>query len=276
MRSTIIKGPIGPIHILEASAPVTTEESEAVPVVFIHGMVLSASVWESQLARLAGTRYAIALDVRGHGDSAPPDDGNYAPASCAADVFAVLDELGLDRVAIVGNSFGACIALAAGAIAPHRIAQLILVDPPGDFTKLSVDVYEERMVPFQRALETEDWRAAVEASFNEALIGSTADTRDRILANLAATGRDRIFGMYRGMFAFDAVDALDRYLAAPGTRAHAIIAPSNAWPFSLHILHPALTATAIADTGHWLMLDAPEAFGKELDLCLEAVGTSNK
>jgi len=45
----------------------------------------------------------MALDVRGQGDSAPPEDGNYAPASRAADVFAVLDGLGLHRVAIVGT-----------------------------------------------------------------------------------------------------------------------------------------------------------------------------
>lgn len=268
MRSTIIKGPIGPIHILESSPSVTPAESEAVPVLFVHGMVLSASIWEPQLAHLGRTRRTIALDVRGHGDSAPPEDGNYAPASCATDVFAVLDELGIDRVAIVGNSFGACIGLAAAAIAPHRIAQLILVDPPGDFTKVPPEVYETQLVPFQRALETEDMSVAVEASFNEALTGSTADTRDRILANLAATGRDRLFGMYRGMFAFEAVDALDRYLGAPGTRARAIVAPSNAFPFSLHILRPSLTTTTIADTGHWLMLDAPEAFARELDLGL--------
>jgi pimeloyl-ACP methyl ester carboxylesterase len=268
MRSTILTGPIGPIHILEASPPVTAGESEAVPVVFIHGMVLSASVWDTQLARLGGTRRTIALDVRGHGDSAPPEDGNYAPVSCAADVLAVLDGLGLDRVAIVGNSFGACIALAVGAIAPHRIAQLILVDPPGDFTQLPVEVYEAEMLPFLRALETEDWRAAMEVGFNNALTGSVAGTRDRILANLAATPRDRLFGMYRALFAFDAVDSLDRYLAAPGTRAHAIIAPSNAFPFSLHILRPTLTTTTIPDTGHWLMLDAPEEFARELDKLL--------
>lgn len=276
MRSTTIKGPIGSIHILESSPSVTPAESEPVPVVFVHGMTTSASIWEPQLARLGRTRRTIALDMRGHGDSAPPEDGNYAPASCAADVFAVLDELGIDRVVLVGHSFGACIALATAAAAPHRIAQLILVDPPGDFTKLPVEVYEAQLVPFQRALETEDWRAAVEAGFSDALTGGTADTRDRILACLAATGRDRLFGMYGGMFAFEAVDALDRYLAAPGTRAEAIIAPSNAFPFSLHILRPALTATAIGDTGHWLMLDAPEAFARELDLCLEAAGTSNK
>ena len=113
--------------------------------------------------------------------------------------------------------------------------------------------------PLPEGLETEDWRAAVETSFNEALTGSTAQTRDRVLAWLAATPQDCLSGMSRGMFAFEAVDALDRYLAAPGTRAHAIIATSNTFPFSLHILRPTLTTTTIPDTGHWLMLDAPEA-----------------
>jgi hypothetical protein len=37
------------------------------------------------------------------------------------------------------------------------------------------------------------------------------------------------------------------------------------------ILRPTLTTTAIADTGYWLMLDAPEAFARELDICLEGV-----
>ncbi|MEG4456770.1 alpha/beta fold hydrolase [Microcoleus sp. N9_A1] len=270
MRSTTLKGPIGTIHIIEASPPVTAAESEPLPVVFVHGMAVSANIWEAQLARVARTRRAIALDMRGHGDSAPPEDGNYAPASCAADVLAVLDGLGLDRVAIVGHSFGACIALATAASAPHRIARLILADAPGDFTKVPADVHE-LIVSFQRTLETEDWRAAVETSFNEALTGSRAHTRDRILAWLATTPHDRLFGMYRQMFAFDAVDSLDRYLAAPGTRAHAIIAPSNTFPFSLHILRPTLTTTTLPDTGHWLMLDAPEAFARELDICLEGV-----
>ncbi len=271
MRSTTLKGPIGPIHILEASPSLTAAESERLPVVFVHGMVETARVWDMQLAHIADTRRAIALDVRGHGDSTPPEDGNYAPVSCAADVLAVLDGLGLDRVAIVGHSFGTCIALATAATALHRIAQLILVDSPGDFTQLPVELYEAELVPFLRALETEDWRAAVEVGFNNALTGSATDTRDRILANLAATPRDRLCGMYRAMFAFEAVNALDRYLAAPGTRAHAIIAPSNVFPFSLHILRPTLTTTTIPDTGHWLMLDAPEAFARELDICLEGV-----
>ena len=144
------------------------------------------------MARVARTRRAIALDVRGHGDSAPPENGNYAPVSCAADVLAVLDGLGLDRVAIVGHSFGACIALATAATAPHRIAQLILVDPPGDFTQLPVEVYEAELVPFLRALETEDWRVAVEVGRKLQRNLWTQLPIDRIFGQLSSESFDNV------------------------------------------------------------------------------------
>ncbi len=176
--------------------------------------------------------------------------------------------MGWDSIKWRSSGTVSVLVLASPQQPPHRIAQLILADAPGDFTKVPAQMYEARIVPYQRALETEDWRAAVQMSFNEALTGSAAPTRDRILAWLAATPQDCLCGMYGGMFAFEAVDTLDRYLAAPGTRAHAIIAPSNTFPFSLHILRPTLTTTTLPDTGHWLMLDAPEAFARELDICL--------
>ena len=63
MRSTNIKGPIGTIHIIEASPPLTAGESEPLPVVFVHGMAVSASIWDAQLARVARTRRAIGFSL---------------------------------------------------------------------------------------------------------------------------------------------------------------------------------------------------------------------
>lgn len=259
------------IHILEADAPDTTIESKLLPVVFVHGMACSANIWDAQLAYAARTRRAIAIDLRGHGASAPPADEDYSPASCAADLFAVLEALGLDRIALVGHSFGACVALAAAAAKPNAIAQLILVDPPIDCTQFPPEVYEAQIAPMQAALATDDWRSTLENSFRNALVGGTSATHDRILACLAATPKDRLVGTSRGLFAFKAVEALDRYLATPGTSARAILAPSNNLPFSLHVLRPTLTTITLPDTGHWLMLDASEQFATALDTCLAAV-----
>ncbi|MBL1177290.1 alpha/beta fold hydrolase [Pantanalinema sp. GBBB05] len=271
MHSTMLAIPNGHIHILEADAPIVSVASEQLPIVFVHGMACSANTWESQLTHTAQFRRAIAIDLRGHGDSTPPADDNYSPAACAADLFAVLAALELEQIVLVGHSFGACVALAAAAAQPQTIAQLVLVDPPGDCTQLPPEVYQEQLAPYEQALATDNWRSAIEASFRQALAGGTPATHEYILARLAATPKAALLGTSRGLFGFQAVDAIDQYLSAPGTQIQAILAPSNHLPFSLHNLRPAITTITLPATGHWLMLDAPEAFATALHTCVGTV-----
>jgi pimeloyl-ACP methyl ester carboxylesterase len=67
------------------------------------------------------------------------------------------------------------------------------------------------------------------------------------------------------MMQYPAGAALERYLATPGTEVHSILAPPNAWPFSLHVLVPAIHTTVIPGVGHWLMLDKPGEFMRALE-----------
>lgn len=263
MSSMSIAGPAGRIRYTESPAS-SASEAGALPVVFVHGMVAHAGFWNEQVERLRGGRHAVAVDLRGHGGSEPPADGDYSPAACAADVLAVMDALGLEQVALVGHSFGTLVALALASANPERVARLVLADPPGDFTHLPAEVREAQLLPFLAALEGDGWRDAVRGGFEQAAEGGTAAARERVMAGVDAIPGDRLRGMYPGMFAFESAAALDRYLAHPGTRASAILAPANAWPFSLHQLRPALAATVLAETGHWLMLDAPGPFAAAL------------
>ena len=69
----------------------------------------------------------IALDQRGHGESAKPHDpAAYARARLAGDIVALLDHLGLGRVDLMGYSMGARVALATAMAAPDRVSNLIL------------------------------------------------------------------------------------------------------------------------------------------------------
>jgi pimeloyl-ACP methyl ester carboxylesterase len=72
--------------------------------------------------------------------------------------------------------------------------------------------------------------------------------------------KEAIRSMGHSMMTYAAATALKRYLASPAASARAIVAPPNAWPFSLHVLVPAVEATVIPDVGHWLMLDKPRDF----------------
>lgn len=269
MHSLTVAAPNGSVHVLEATPPGASTDS-LLPIVFVHGMACSADIWTAQLNTVAQDRRAIALDLRGHGRSTPPATDDYSPAACADDLFAVLVALGLEQIVLVGHSYGTCVTLAAAAAQPNRVAQLILVDPPIDCTQCPPEVYAAQIAPMQAALATDDWRAVLEASFRNALAGGTPATHEHILARLAAMPKAPLVGTGRELFTFAAVDALDQYLAAPGACAQMILAPANHLPFSLHVLRPALPAITLPNTGHWLMLDAPEAFATALRTCLAA------
>jgi pimeloyl-ACP methyl ester carboxylesterase len=228
-------------------------------------MVGHTGFWNAALAACADRRRAVAIDLRGHGNSRAPADGDYSIDGCAGDVLAVLDALELDVVVLVGHSFGACVTTEVAARRPDRVRRLVLVDPPGDFTRLSPEVREEQLVPYIAALSGDGWRSAVEADFDDALAGSAMGTAASVRARLATMPRDAILGMFVSMMDYPAVASLERFLASPGAAVHAILAPANAWPFSLHMLLPAITTAVVPDVGHWIMLDAPARFVAALD-----------
>lgn len=98
------------------------------PVVFIHGWPLSHEMWEYQLTELPkhGLR-CIAYDRRGFGKSAKPWNG-YDYNTLAGDLKAVLDELDLHNVTLVGFSMGGGeVARYFGQYGGERVAKVVLL-----------------------------------------------------------------------------------------------------------------------------------------------------
>ena len=258
-----LAGEAGSIHVADIREESPTP-SGSLPIVFVHGMVGHSEFWNSALAACADRRRAVAMDLRGHGRSDPAATGDYAVERCADDVIAVMNALGIDAAIVVGHSYGAIVATETAARRPDIVRRLVLADPPGDFTRVAPDVRDSQIVPFLATLDTDTWRGAVQTSFEDALQGSTDASKETIRGRLAAMPRETMRSMYHSMFAYPAADAVTRYLAHPGREAYAILAPPNAWPFSLHVLVPAIHSAVIPHVGHWLMLDAPDRFVAEL------------
>jgi pimeloyl-ACP methyl ester carboxylesterase len=98
------------------------------PIVFIHGMAMSAEEWEPQMEALSDEYTTIAYDVRGHGHTGGSDRKPYTMELYAADLDALLTELNVERPVLCGLSMGGCIAQSYAARYPEKVAGLVVAD----------------------------------------------------------------------------------------------------------------------------------------------------
>jgi pimeloyl-ACP methyl ester carboxylesterase len=106
------------------------DEGEGEPIVLIHGFASSKNVnwvypgWVSELTK--NGRRAIALDLRGHGESSKPyDRAQYGIATLAGDVTALMDHLHIERADLMGYSLGARITGWLAYAQPQRLRSAI-------------------------------------------------------------------------------------------------------------------------------------------------------
>jgi len=116
-------------HYAEWGAPT------APALLLLHGVTGHARTWDEEAAALASRYRVLALDQRGHGDSDPSPNADYTVATMSADVAALADSLGLDRVSIVGLSMGGRVAIAVAGTAPRRVERLVIVDIGPDISE---------------------------------------------------------------------------------------------------------------------------------------------
>ncbi len=93
------------------------------PVLLIHGGLGNADVWGFQVPALAEHYKVIVADSRGHGRSTRSDKP-FGYALMADDYLALLDHLGIDKVALVGWSDGGIIGLDIAIRHPERLTRL--------------------------------------------------------------------------------------------------------------------------------------------------------
>ena len=147
----------------------------APPLVCVHGYTSSAQAFNAPARHLRERFHVIAPDVRGHGESAWSPDGAYQYRDQAADLAAITDQLGLERVSLLGTSMGGIIALTYAGAHPERLARLVINDigpdaetgsqritqmvgsRPDDFATLEdAMAYRRRMSPIVAGRSLED------------------------------------------------------------------------------------------------------------------------
>ncbi len=104
---------------------------DPLPIVLIHGTSASLHTWEGWAAALRGQRRVIRFDLPGFALTGPNRQDDYSVEAYVRFVTAVMDQLGVQRFVLAGNSLGGQVAWATAVALPQRVAQLVLVDASG-------------------------------------------------------------------------------------------------------------------------------------------------
>jgi 2-hydroxymuconate-semialdehyde hydrolase/2-hydroxy-6-oxo-octa-2,4-dienoate hydrolase len=110
------------------------EDGSGEPVLMLHGSgpgVSALANWQRTIPTLAQRFRVLAPDIVGFGATERPEDVIYSLRTWTDHVWAFLDALGIEKVAIVGNSLGGRIALQMATDRPDRISRMVLMGAPG-------------------------------------------------------------------------------------------------------------------------------------------------
>jgi 3-oxoadipate enol-lactonase len=220
------------------------------PLLLLHSGGLDGRMWEGLAQRIEDRFSLVIPDLPGHGRTPVPPE-RYAPAE---EVVALLDELGIERAAVVGNSYGGRVALQLATIAPDRVAALML---------LASALPEHDRSPELKAFgEEED--ALWEAGDIDGLVELTLRTwvREPAVADLVAEMARNAFELTRGI-------EEDPELPRP-VDLGAIAAPTLAVSAGLDFVDfariadriaaevPGAQRAEVADAGHMIALERPD------------------
>ena len=228
-------------------------DPRAVPLVCIHGAGGAATMWPQVHVAFRGERAVYALDLPGHGRSAPLR-GEITLARYADAVTAFLDAARIERAVVVGHSMGGGVALLLALETPDRVAGLVLV---GTGAKLGV-------APETMDLLERDPDAAVERICRLAYGPTTSEAMlDRAIAEMRKTPPEVLLADFRACQSFDVRGRVGE-IGVPSLvlvgDADVLTPPRFATFLADHIAGAALVV--VPGVGHMLPVEAPGAFAQ--------------
>lgn len=238
-----------------------TRRGSGAPLIFLHGWCLSRQLWMYAEERFAGRYDVIVPDLAGFGESQALA-GPYSFERHAADIGALMDELDLRNVVLVGFAFGAAVAMTLAAKQHPRLSSIVNVGIP----QASATPYERMPKSMRR-----DWpdfaRRSAHALFHKPPSEATLAWIERMFGGTPlSVGIEAVAALAR----LDAV-RLSGQITVPQVFIHAsedTVAPA-AFGQECVNLAPSATLHVVQGSGHLIVIDGKEAFHELLDAHLE-------
>jgi pimeloyl-ACP methyl ester carboxylesterase len=225
--------------------------------VLLHGWSCNAGHWSETFDDARRRRRVVAIDLAGHGASGTGRSRWTIPAF-AADVVAVSDDLGLDRVVLAGHSMGGLVAVEVARQHPDRVAAIIAVDTLHDAEhQWPADEFEALLTSLRA-----DFPAAASA-FVRGMFpdGADPDLVERVASGVASAPPGIAVAVLGAVFAYDLTEAL------PQVRAPIRCINGDRHPTRVEVNRryaPDFDAVIMGGVGHFPMLESPREFRRLL------------
>lgn len=169
-------------------------------VLLVHGLGATKASFFDAAAVLSRSYRVHALDLPGFGSSSKPLTAPYNAGWFAEQVLGVMDELGVERAHLVGNSLGGRVAIEVGLRAPERVYGLGLLCPAVAFTRRGLHPLVRLLRPELGVLPHRFARGTVEGRLLDMFADSGA--LDPSVADIVVDEFQRIYGSAGARLAF--------------------------------------------------------------------------
>ena len=238
-----------------------------------HAYMVQNDMWE----RVARNRLVVFYDQRGTGASKRAQPG--APQSMdaqVADLDAVRQKLGLDKVALVGDSYGGLVVMAYAAAHAEHVAKLVLSDSPGPSWKSIVhllpqvfpDIQEEATAEEKKLGESTEAAARAGLRNHFRMIFYSPEKRDAYMSRMGDLGFEPAVGQAVAKATAD-LDLSEKIAAfhfpvlVINGRYDMNVAPLTAWQIAHAI--PGARVVFFEKSGHLPSYEEPERYMKVLE-----------
>ncbi len=257
-------------HAADGTRLFYRDQGEGVPILALSGLSRNSTDFDYAAPHLGDNRL-VRLDYRGRGNSEWSGAETYTVLTEVGDALALLDHLGLEKVAILGTSRGGLLAMTLAVMAKARLSGVCLVDIGPELSLAGLDVikgYIGRNPPQKTYAEAIAMRAELMAGFvnvpesrwEEEVRKHYVETPEGLQINYDPALRDAVLATAEAPMpdlwpAFEAFEGLPLALIR-GANSDLL---SEATANEMSRRRPDMIRTDVPDRGHVPFLDEPEA-----------------
>jgi pimeloyl-ACP methyl ester carboxylesterase len=230
--------------------------------VLVHGWTCDRTYWVAQVPHFSGSHRVVTIDLAGHGESGLGRE-EWTITAFGQDVAAVVDDLGLEDIVLVGHSMGGPVVVEAARILGDRVRVVVGADT---FNDVSARYSQEEIDAFVQPYLA-DFSTAMDAVVRGSMFVTASDPAlvDKIVADMASSPPEVGMGALDGMIRWTEAESADalRELGAPLRLINSDYAPTNV--DAGREATSSFDAVFMSGVGHFVMMEDPETFNRLLE-----------